>query len=455
LIGVEWIFDFVENYGAPIEKPGDITGFVQPTVRKYPHYEKLKEFLLDQFPDLSEGFERIETRRAQLSVNNIDTIPPGLDSQTGTENTKPDPTEELSISLEPEMIVGLHFPDTMATSLSDLLQQIEAALNAGNHVMFTGPPGTGKTELAEQVAEHLAAEHEDLFTGAHLTTATADWSTFETIGGYMPARNGEGELEFRAGQLLRRFKRNDHQRNDITVIDEINRADIDKAFGQLFTVLSGQKVYLPYEVEGGNEVMIRSAAGTDRSADIDESVAENGDETVDELPEEEFIIPESWRLMATMNSYDKTSLYDMSFAFMRRFTFIRVGAPKIPEPTDEDPSPEEFIAGYLDKWDNVNLDPNNMVLQGVLDAWRIMNRNEDARSLGPAIAMDMLGFVSGLSYTTKPERNRAVARAVTAYVFPQLEGMIDKQRDPVIEKLKESDHIDGELISEAAAEQFQ
>jgi len=40
------------------------------------------------------------------------------------------------------------------------------------------------------------------------------------------------------------------QANNLLVIDELNRADIDKAFGQLFTLLSGQSVQLPYTVDG-------------------------------------------------------------------------------------------------------------------------------------------------------------------------------------------------------------
>ena len=32
----------------------------------------------------------------------------------------------------------------------------------------------------------------------------------------------------------------------VLIIDEINRADIDKAFGELFTLLSGNNVDLPY-----------------------------------------------------------------------------------------------------------------------------------------------------------------------------------------------------------------
>ncbi|WP_135823673.1 AAA family ATPase [Halorussus ruber] len=396
-------------------------------------------------------WDRVETK-LELVKPKFDRLNEFGPGEREDEDTKLDVTATPEIDVSPETIDGLHFPETMAISLDGLLQQIEAALNAGNHIVFTGPPGTGKTELAEQVATHLADEY-DVYTGTHLTTATADWSTFETIGGYMPSREGDRELKFQPGQLLRRFKQDGRQRNDVTVIDEINRSDIDKAFGQLFTVLSGQHVQLPYETKQENEILVRPAQAEDAPTDGDED-DDSSESGGTDLPLEEFIVPDSWRLLATMNSYDKTSLYDMSYAFMRRFTFIRVGAPEIPDAEDAAPTPEEFIAGYLAEWEDIDLEPQSPVVAGVLSAWRIMNEDEHARSLGPAIAEDMLGYVAGLPRATKEQRNRAVADAVVAYAFPQMEGMLDRRRDDVIEKLASLSRVSTERIETAAKEQF-
>ena len=38
-------------------------------------------------------------------------------------------------------------------------------------------------------------------------------------------------------------------------------------------------------------------------------------------------IPQSWRIIATMNVFDKTLLFEMSFALMRRFAFVEVPSP--------------------------------------------------------------------------------------------------------------------------------
>jgi len=45
-----------------------------------------------------------------------------------------------------------------------------------------------------------------------------------------------------------------------------------------------------------------------------------------------------------MNTHDKMTLYDMSYAFIRRFAFIHVGAP------DREQIGEELIEAYIETW---------------------------------------------------------------------------------------------------------
>jgi hypothetical protein len=81
---------------------------------------------------------------------------------------------------------------------------------------------------------YLAAEvaREAMFCTGYLpTTATSEWTTFETIGGLQPTPDG---LIFRPGLFVEAI-----ESGRWLVIDELNRSNFDRAFGQLFTVLSG------------------------------------------------------------------------------------------------------------------------------------------------------------------------------------------------------------------------
>src|SRR5689334_1761439 len=84
--------------------------------------------------------------------------------------------------------------------LSDtLIAQLCAALSAGKHLLLVGPPGTGKTEIAGTLAD--GARGEGYCNGVFAATASADWSTFDTIGGY--AMEKDGHFAFRSGVFLR------------------------------------------------------------------------------------------------------------------------------------------------------------------------------------------------------------------------------------------------------------
>jgi MoxR-like ATPase len=287
-----------------------------------------------------------------------------------------------------------------------LVDRIDTAIQKGKHIILIGPPGTGKSKLAKSICETCWGKKRYV-----LATATSDWSTYDTIGGYRfhpdeMDKGKTGSLEFEPAIFLQSIAD-----NKWLILDEINRTNIDQAFGALFSALAHDNSVLPFK-EGPKYIRVVGKVGTEPEKDV----------------YKDYRIPASWRIIATMNSFDKASLYSMSYAFMRRFAFIPVDVPKNIS--------KDLIQQYAECW---QMDPiDDSKAENVAELWKKMNA---VRAIGPSIIQDVLSHVSAAEeapYTS----------AIIMHVLPQFEGLSENDQEDFIKAIESLECVRRETIGE-------
>lgn len=291
-------------------------------------------------------------------------------SETGA-----DPDEAGSPTVPDSEIELAAFPELIGIDPA-VYRQIEAALRSGKrHLMFYGPPGTGKTEIARALAGML---HDSWL----LITGSADWTSQDVIGGYQPI--GGGEIAFVPGVLLKDFDRP-------LIIDELNRCDIDKVIGPLFTVLSGQATSLPYRTD---------VTDKDSAQYVILPQPKPGREP------HEFAPTAAWRILATINSIDKASLYQMSYALTRRFAWIYVDAPY---------DLAGFLTEYISRKGLLKGDLPPGSEPPIVGIWRGINA---VRPIGAAPVIDMIKVAATVDPTID-----FLAPATDAWALAYIDGL--------------------------------
>ena len=297
-------------------------------LKKY--FPKENELLLSKLPDMENLIDKklvvdhnpyyelkgsMDPSQLQKANDDLDRVIAGI--KTVGESI---PDDSLRMTTDDEIKKAVKkIKETLLIS-EETIKQIIASLVAGKHILLTGPVGTGKTHLANILPGLVW--NDDNYDGYHckVVTANSEWTTQDVIGGILPKviddkKENKVTYKIQDGCVIETIKNNYDEtlsRHDLEiddkkylgqwlVIDEFNRANIDRAFGPLFTAIQGYSKKVLYPTTDPNKTS------------------------------EEIKIPEDYRIIGTLNTADKHFLNQLSFALKRRFDIISIEPPTMKE----------------------------------------------------------------------------------------------------------------------------
>lgn len=288
-------------------------------------------------------------------------------------------------------------PFTKADALHGLflsparLDEILTRLSRKKALILQGPPGVGKTFIARRLAFALMGERDD--RRVTMVQFHPSYGYEDFVQGYRPTRGGGLERRNGVFHEFARLARNDPKRDWFFIIDEINRGNLAKVFGELLMLIEADK------------------RGPEHAVPL--TYSEQADET--------FHLPSNLHIIGTMNTADR-SLAMVDYALRRRFAFVTL------DPAFDSPA---FAA-----WLTERGAPAAMLVR-IRERLSALNTEiEKERDLGP-------GFRIGHSFFCPPEGhspNEAWYREV-----------IDGEIQPLLEEYFDSRERVGTLVSDLLA----
>lgn len=177
-------------------------------------------------------------------------------------------------------------------SEADLKSVIETAKRKKN-IILQGPPGVGKTFVSKRLAYLLMGEKDP--SRVEFVQFHQSYSYEDFVQGWRP--NSDGGFNLKSGSFYEfcRKARSDLSRPYVFIIDEINRGNLSKIFGELLMLIESDKRGLENAIK-----LTYSESEADR-----------------------FSVPENVFIIGLMNTADR-SLAIVDYALRRRFAFFNL-----------------------------------------------------------------------------------------------------------------------------------
>lgn len=229
------------------------------------------------YADLSPGLaSRLRVPRNVLDLTQELPELEALVAAEGDAAPLPSPIQLTLPNATKELAGRLHVDRAWLQECIDLLQDRP-------QLIYYGPPGTGKTFIAQALAEHLAGDN------VRLVQFHPAYSYEDFFEGYRPVPSGGFELRPGPMRKVVDAARENPDVPHVLIIDEINRGNLAKVFGELYFLLEYR----------------------DRNVDL--LYAADDDQG--------FTLPRNVFVIGTMNTADR-SIALVDAAMRRRFAFV-------------------------------------------------------------------------------------------------------------------------------------